>query len=469
MKKMFRFLAASAVLTASVITITSCSTEEPIHSGNGASQIEGGKEKATLKVSFAGAASTRAINDSNANDNEKVVSSATIFVFNAQNAYQADTTVLTPVTSVGANAYEVTFHAPTGNGKRVYVGLNLRPDMINFIKQKGLDSLTYSIANQEGIFYVSGSTINQTFEGNPMFNDRPVIVDIVPSTINTANVTVERMTSKITVQTEGNLDQTVNPIKASNATFDNTTMEFAVGNKNRKVWPMKEQSASRVDPNWTAPNIVDYQTDFQHEFAVKDITYPNWNTTLFTALNKNADAVATLNVKYALENTHKDARYGEVTYVTIKTRFTPDAYATSFDNVLNKPVVTTVTPSNTDTLHVVIENNSYYYYTDRTEAGKHVAYLNHTMGVNTNDYTTYFGNYCFFNVFLNSNPAGKDYQLNRNEYYKVSVAEIKKLGNPYPEIEDGQKNNIIGATGALAVTITVSPWSVVNMNGVELE
>ncbi|MDR2497874.1 MAG: Mfa1 family fimbria major subunit [Tannerellaceae bacterium] len=466
MKKMFRFLAASAAVAASVTIITSCSNEEPLAPGTGTDPING-KEKATLTVSFTGATSTRAVTDNNANDNEKAISQATIFVFNAQNAYEVDTTVQTP-TSIGANKYEVTFHVPTGNNKKVYVGLNLHNDMITLIKQSGLSALSYSIANQEGLFYKSGKILDPAFKGNPMFNDKPVMVDILPSTVNNANVTVERMTAKITVQTEGKLDQP-SPRPASNALFDPATLEFAIGNKNTKVLPMKEQSASWIDPNWTSLNVADYATDFQNEFAVKDKTYgQNWEVSQFVALDPSTTVVADRYAKYALENTHKDARYGETTYATIKVRFTPDAYATSFDKTLNKPVVTTQTPANTDTLHVVIDNNSYFYYTDRNEAQLHVDYLNQSMQTLTNEYTTYFGRYCFYNVFLNAVTTSKEYQSYRNNYYQVSVADINKLGRPYPEIDDSNKNNIIGATGALTVNITVNPWSLVDMGNIIL-
>ena len=117
MKKMFRFLTASAVIATSVSIITSCSSEEPFTQETNPGLLDG-KEKATLTVTFSGAASTRAVTDQNANDNETTISKATIFVFNAQNAYEADTTVLTPPTA-GANKYEVTFDVPVGNNKKV--------------------------------------------------------------------------------------------------------------------------------------------------------------------------------------------------------------------------------------------------------------------------------------------------------------------------------------------------------------
>ncbi|MDR2496242.1 MAG: Mfa1 family fimbria major subunit [Tannerellaceae bacterium] len=466
MKKIFRFLAASAVIAASVTTITSCSSEEPLTPGTGP-DLASGKEKATLTVTFSGTASTRAVTDANANDNETAISKATIFVFNAQNAYEVDTTVLTPP-SAGANKYEVTFYVPTGNNKKVYVGLNLDNQMINNIKLNGLGDMSYPLASQEGLFYISGNTTDPNFKGNPMFNDKPVVVDILPSTVNAANVSVERMTSKVTVNTEGNLDQP-GLKKASNANFDPSTLEFAIGNKNNKILPMKEQSTSWIDPNWTSLSVADYAIDFQHEFAVKDKTYGlDWDVSKFVAVDASTVKVEDRNTKYAFENTHKDARYGETTYATIKVKFTPEAYATSFDPILNKPVVTTQTPANTDTLHVVVDNNSYYYYTDRLEAQAHVAYLNHSMQTATNDYTTYYGGYCFYNVFLNADPTTKEYQTYRNNYYQVSIAEIKKLGRPYPEIEDSNKNNIIGATGALTVNITVNPWSLISMGNIIL-
>lgn len=453
MKKMFKFFMTVAAIAA----ISSCSNEEVLP-GDGPVTSS---EKATLTVQIAGGGqATRAVDDANATTDELKVSNATIFVFNAQNAYQADTTVtLSSAHEDGNNKYKVSFQVPTGN-KRIYVGLNFTAAMKDSVKTKGLAALAYAINDQEDLFYVSSNSTSTNFKGNPMFNLSPVYANIASGT-NTASVNVERLTAKITVIKEDPLDK--GSVKASNATFSND-IKFAMGNKNIKIFPMKDQSSDGRDPNWVASNYTSYKSDFQHEFEVLGKAWNQWETSKFVPVDddKNVD-VKNRKTKYAFENTHEMAQQGEVTYVAVMVKFTPEKIATSFDGTSLTPV--TVSPSGTeDSLHVVIDNNTYYYYNDKDEAQKHIDYLNTFLPIgNKTSFTTYYNQTCFYQVWLNSDPSSKEYQAKRNEYYSVGLKNISKLGSPYPEIDD--PTSIIGATSSITVNITVNPWSLIDMGG----
>jgi hypothetical protein len=455
MKKVFKlFMAASAI----TLVLTSCSQKE--------AQLDilpepEALELATLTVNFSGGPESRAITDANANNDELKATSATIFVFSAQNSYQTDTTVNLPGSHNTQTGYAVTFNVPTGNAKRIYVGMNFTPALRDSVRLKGLSALTYSIADQENLFYASGTGNTSTFNGNLMFNDSTVIADIKPGQ-NTVNVKVERMASKITVRKEGELQQNQFTV-VSNATFDASTLQFALGNKNTKILPMKEQTMT-IDPNWKSDSVAVYQSDFQNEFAMRGVNFSQWNLAQFKPVDDFNTAISGRQTKYALENTHEKPRPGEVTYISIKVQFDPQFIATSFDDATKKPI--TVPSSNVlnkDTLHVVIDNNTYYYYTARDTAAKHVLYLRQFL--QDADYLTYYGRYCFFNVFLNSDPTGKEYQTRRNEFYDVGLAKISRLGRPYSELDPQESNQIIGATSSITVNITVNPWSLVNMGG----
>jgi hypothetical protein len=454
MKKKF-FMAVSAVS----IILTSCSQSEPIS----VIDVEPiSSELATLKINLSGAPATRAISDANANPDELKATSATIFVFSAQNSYQADTTVNLSNHST-QSGYEVTFHVPTGNGKRIYVGMNFSQALQDSVRLNGLAAMTYPIVDQENLFYASGTGNTPNFNGNLMFNDKPVIVDIAPGH-NVASVAVERMASKITVKREGEL-QNNSTVTASNATFLTPTFKFAMANKNIKILPMKEQS-KMIDANWKSDSVEVYKNDFQNEFAIHKMTYPTqWDTTRYVPVDDNNTSINNRQTKYALENTHEMPRPGEVTYVSLKVKFVPQFIATAFDDTTKRPVTVPVgsVPANMDTLHVVIDNNTYYYYTDRAIAAEHIGYMRQFMA--DADYSTYYGQNCFYNVFLNSDPTGKDYQANRNEYYDVGISKISKLGRPYPELDKEEMNNIIGATSSITVSITVNQWTMVDMGG----
>jgi hypothetical protein len=464
MKKVFKyFTVAAAIISAG---FTACTKDSRMDGDD-----PGAVDKALLTVTISDANSaTRDISDSNATEDETKIESATIFVFNAQNAYQADTTVdLSALSEDGDNKYKIRFDVPTGNGKRIYVALNFNEAMRDSIKLKGLTAMTYSITDQDSLFYKSTVTPprNFTFKGTPMFNAAPVIVDIVKGNGNEANVTVERMTSKITVVREGALAGTA-AIKAANATFDRNEIYFAIGNKNTKIYPMKEQTAG-IDPNWDG-DIDLYKKDFVSEFKIKDTPVSKWDLSKFVKVDDNANvAVDKRKTKYAFENTHKNPRRDELTFVAVKAKFTPDAIATDFDDATKRPVLNTnPTGVKMDSLFSVIDNNSYYYYTDKTKAKKHVDYLNQAAGSVVAEYVTYYNQQCFFAVWLNSDPTGKEFQVKRNEYYDIGLANISRLGESYPEPKPGSGTDIIGETSSIEVNIHISPWSLVGMNGVIL-
>ncbi|GHU58646.1 hypothetical protein FACS189411_14420 [Bacteroidia bacterium] len=463
MKKMFKFFMTVAAIAA----ITSCSNEEII-SGEG---TVASSERATLSVTISGGSqATRAIDDLNANTEELKASKATIFVFNDQNVYQADTTVIlgTSGIDVGNNKYKVEFHVPTGANKRVYVALNFSDAMKNAVKSSGLTAMTYAIAGQENLFYVSYNTTPNygTYFGNPMFNEGIVTTDVVQGAANSANVTVERLTAKITVVKETNSPLAKGNITTSNAIFSNSDIKFAMGNKNTKILPMKEQT-SWIDPNWDG-NLSLYSSDFQHEFEIKGKQYNQWDDAQFIVVDDQITPERDRKTKYAFENTHELAQEGEVTYAAIAVKFTPEKIATSFDGGTNTPITTPYTTGSKadDSVFVVIDNNAYYYYADSLEAKKHTTYLNNLPGATGVSHTTYCNLTCFYRVWLNSNPSSKEYQTKRNEFYSIGLSDINRLGDPYPEIDD--PTSIIGATSAITVNITVKEWSLVNMGGVIL-
>ena len=196
--------------------------------------------------------------------------------------------------------------------------------------------------------------------------------------------------------------------------------------------------------------------------------YPTqWDIARYVPVDDNAASIPTRQTKYALENTHELPRPGEVTYVSLMVKFEPQFVATAFDDTTKRPVTIPVgsapAGTNMDTLHVVIDNNTYYYYPDRAVAEEHVLYLRQFMA--DADYSTYYGRNCFYNVFLNSDVATKEFQTNRNEFYDVGISRISKLGRPYPELDKEEMNQIIGATSSITVSITVNPWTMVNMGG----
>jgi len=452
MKKMFKLFMCTAIVVAS---FTACSDTIDTGGGENGSDLE----KATLTLTIGNAPESRAIVDDNATSNELKVSNAYIFVFNQNGSWAADTMVTIPGTfEDGDNKYKVTFHgAPVGD-KIVYAGLNLDNTMRNKIRTNGVGT------NGVWTYQLSGQNVFSPGNGGfPMFSEKAVAKTIVKGGPNIVDTYVKRFVAKTTIRTTADfVAGTNNAREASGATYS-ADLKFAIGQANTKIFPLPQ--ANNVDPNWDGGA---YLGDFENEFKGRGEAYPtDWDLTKYVDVDPFATDIADRTPKYFLENTHKSPRRGEITYVSIEAIFTPQRVATSFNEADKQPVTVEYTQAKAPaTLYVVNADGSVYYYEDDTEAGKHIAFLNAGKQPTDPDYKaykTYNDGKCFYDVYLDS-KLDKSFQAERNDYYDVTVNNINVLGRPYPEIDPGTEEEIIGQTESITVNINVRKWTVVNMS-----
>lgn len=448
MKKTFKFFMSAAIVAAG---FTACSEDVVGPVNNGADETVA---SATLELLIDGGEITKAISDANATTGEATIKRVTLFIFGAA-ACEADTSFTLPATpnanwqDAGVNQFKFTFHGAPIGSKSVFVGINLPATLETHIKTYGPNT-AWTIPQADFATYFDATN------GFPMFNEAAVPKNIETGVTNQVTVPVKRLVAKVTAHTNGafeaNLDEsapTGHPRYASGAFF-NSTLQFALGNLNTKIFPLPQ--TGDVDPNWngdltgTAPNqTISYQGDFWNDFTTRPLPWQAGGIANFVNVNTALqNTVDVYNNKYALENTHKTKQKGEVTYASVKATFKPQLIH-SYDG----SVVTSAAFSGTTAptpLYVFAVAGTYYYYSDLAMADAFKA--------NTGaDYQTYYNGTCFYDVFLN--PT--DYNAFRNDYYQLTISKINNLGKPYAEVD--RPIDPIDGEALLEVTILVRPWN----------
>jgi hypothetical protein len=411
-------------------------------------------DRANLTIVIDNGAATKGISDTNAVDAEKDIKSVSIFVFGAGTASEADTTLLkgsTDFTEDGNNQYKATIKAVPVGSKSVYVGINLPTALYTAIKTKGVAAIQDYKANL--------NDLNSSTNGFAMFSDAVAPKTIKQNDPNDVPVSVKRIHAKATVETTGDFeDASAAKRTASDAIFD-AKLTFSVGQKNTKFYALPQKNGSDfIDPNYYAkiitgnPDKLDYQDDFVNDFAELTGDW-NKNDVSFAAykeatISSEASSIDKHQAIYVLENTNALRKKGELTYINVKATFKPKN-----THSYTKATGVTATPFTGNVpnkLYVVNNGGTFYYFTVETEAE---AYKNDTGLVPT----VYHDGICFYTVFLN--PA-KTKNVLRNEYYKVAIDEISKIGNNIPGVTD--PTDEFDGKADLKVTITVQPWNLID-------
>jgi hypothetical protein len=452
MKQTLRFFVGIAAVAAGMFA---CSSEEIVP------DVQPVIERSNLTVILNNnEAATKAVTDANAVSKETAVSSISLFVFGAATKAEADTifnsTGSNPFTEGNDNEYKATFlNAPVGS-KNVYVGVNLPQSLHSYIRDNGVAAVyTLSLAEQKAILYPATG-------GFPMFSDGSVtpLLTIKSGETNVLNVSVKRFVSKVTLETSAAFEANAGSERTVNGVTVDAALTFAMGQVNTKFFPYPQKvDGEYLDPNYFAVingSALGYQADFTDEFYDFKGNHPNWTSTVpanvfenFKAASASADApsIDKFNPGYVLENTNEQKLKGELTYASVKAKFTP-GYTHSYD--ASKKVTATANSANKNDyakLYVFNNGGTYYYFTDEAEAKSY--------GADTGlGYSVYVDCYCFYNVFLN--PA-KGYDVLRNDYYQVVVNKVSRLGNAYSGVDDPTVEQ--GGVADLQVTVTVQSWS----------
>jgi hypothetical protein len=458
MKQMFKFFVATAAIAAG---ITACSKEEVVV------DEQPTLEHANLTITVNNnEATTRAIDDPSATNDEKKIENISLFIFGSQTAAEKDTVFTMKTGSQagfeedGANAYKFTLqNAPIGP-KKIFVGVNLSTDLHNAVKSKGV-AAAFELANKadlKAFVYASDG------KGFPMFSDdsKTPNFTIKKDEENKFETAVKRFVAKVTVETTDAFEKNTNQERTVDGmTVNHATLAFAMGQTNRKFYPYPQKlGAGYEDPNYIAVvsgSALNYAGDFINEFydfaSHKDVWTSNTAGVFdgFKNVTKKAEAsdITKFFPAYVLENTSQKRLDGELTYAYIKAKFTP-AYIHEYDAATGVITSAANTLDNFAKLYVFNNSGTFYYLKDETQAIK----LAQDKSLS---YETYTDCFCFYMVNLNT--EAKNYDVYRNDYYKLEIEKVLRIGDAYqgPEDPTAQK----GGKADLQVKVTVQKWNVV--------
>ncbi|MDR1938597.1 MAG: Mfa1 family fimbria major subunit [Tannerellaceae bacterium] len=440
MKQVIKFFVVAAAVAAG---FTSCSSEEVIP--NTPTTLE--RASLTIVLNNRDAA-TKADGDGNAVAAETAIKSVSIFVFGAKPEAEKDTffTIASSSSWSGQDGqYEATVKDLPVGSKQIYVGLNLPSALHADIKANGISAAqTWAEADL--------GNLSSATDGFPMFSDgtKPVGITLVKGN-NEIEVSVKRLVAKVTVQNEKDFEDNLNGERTANGMTIDANIQFALGQMNTKAYLFPR--ASNVDPNYDGTNYLADFVNEHYDFKTNKDTWTESTSDVFKnfkAVTTSGDATdITKHIPaYALENTHALKRKGEMTYVAIKAKFTPQ-----FIHSYTKPNLTATanTANNLPKLYVFNDGGSFLYFTNKAEADSYASDTN--LG-----YETYNDCYSFYTVYLN--PS--DYNVLRNDYYAVAVEKIAKIGKPYPGATDPEEE--MDAVAEIIVKITVQNWHKVSQS-----
>lgn len=444
MRKNLLFSVAFAALA-----LAACNKQEPDAPGTGG-VVEG--QPAMMQVSLTQNVGTYASPDADApaTDGEKEITSAVVYVFNAQNTLEAMQTM----TSATSSAFPV-----TSGSKKVFVAVNFAPATAatSFTPTVGstlssqfeaalLESLNLTQDDAKN-YAQSGKMWMTSFKDNVadggLYDEIVVPTTATESSPHKATVTVGRLSAKVVLN-----------LNSSNSGVLNATID------------------PDVSPQWNVMNIPvksnlvgQYKGGILQTPLRSDATESNYFDTQLKDVDAyNADWGGTSNSYspvYVTENSRakESILYGNTTLARIAIKWTPTVI---YDG--NTDEETTYTD---DTDFYVIVANDGTVLNDRLYASKptdNIVQDYVSNGTQANNVKTYTGGIGYYFVpvrDLADTDLDRSFSVERNHLYRIHVSKINSVGDP-----DGKPDpdTPIVTSSAMDVTITVSPWVVKDIN-----
>jgi len=395
--------------------------------------------KLLLTVTAPKGVATYAAGDENATDAEIKVNTIDVFIYDdgapfglvSHTQITGDESIYETGTS---NIKKQTVAAKTGN-KQVFVGVNLSSAIVA--------KLTANYANMNTALDAEMSTLVNTDGSVAMFNESITKVNVTENTTtNIVTVPVSRLVAKATVRS----GQSLSLAGIAGGTLSD--LNYSVGQANTKqfIAPL----INFKDPNWLAAALTN--TDLN---AVSTADFKAVNDYAVTNLNQNK--------QYFPENTSSEHQYNQVTFLSVRAKFTPTA-------------LTGTSPSVDGTFYAVFTNAGVYYFGALAEAQTYATANNGAAPI------TYANGYAYYRLYLNPDGStmgeGK-YDVLRNVYYHATITKINGLGTPGENQVDGEAgtpgnpgapldpSNPLNPTDPIApatkvnieATITIVPWT----------
>ncbi|MBC8986319.1 Mfa1 family fimbria major subunit [Pedobacter sp. N36a] len=395
---MKRILKNCAFTALAALTLAACKKDQK--SEVNFKETNGKDARLQLMVSAPKSVFTYAAGDANATDAEMKINTLDVFVYDDGAPF-----TLTSYTHIDGNdIYEAdgktikaqSIEVKTG-AKQVFVGVNLAQEIVNKLKS--------NYANMNTALNVDMATLVNGDGSVAMFNE----------SINRISVSEDQAANKITVPVSRLVAKTSvksgQSLMLSNISGGNLSeLNYTIGQANTKqiVAPL----VNFKDANWIAADHTG------SDLRLVDIS-------TFIPLNVASATVGSQNVMYAPENTSKEHQYNQVTYLSVRGKFTPSVLTGT------KPIEAN------GTFYAVFTNYGVYYFGSLQEAQQHADENGGAAPI------TYSNGYCYYRLYLN--PEGSvmgegKYDLLRNVYYNATVTKINGLGTP-------GENQINGDTG----------------------
>jgi hypothetical protein len=408
-------------------------TGEGPHENEG---IEGKNAALKLKITRSKGLATYAAGDPNATLEEITINRVDVFIFDNGAPFGVLHTAFTDKDDIyedftndgpeGDLKDLVGIPAKTGT-KRIYVGINLTTPVINKIMENYAYLADGIPVDFSDLVAADGSLamFNETdFEGTPT-NVLPIVESPGPGD-NEIDIRVSRLVAKAAVKTDPALE-----LHIPGGTLSDLT--YSVGQTNNKlhIAPLRDFQ----DVNWDSFLAGDFNLN-----AVDAVNQP-YQAVAVGATYGDLEDSATPKV-YLPENTSSLHRHEEVSYISIKAKFTPTA-----DALGNTPGPTPIATG--DTFIAVFTSDDpgtpglpgigvHYFHED--DAAEAETYRAAKDGVSL----TYQNGECYYRIYLNPDgdglSTGRPYDILRNVFYKVNITKINTIGTTDPD-------QIPGATG----------------------
>lgn len=389
---------------------------------------------------------------------ENAVQTLHVFIYDAKSPYTptfAEFTVAQGTlkqATPGSSKWVTSKAVRTRQGdKYIFAGINLTPEIVDFINSNGFGSFNY-MAFEQSITALASSA-----NGFVMFNAAyPAVTPAASLADNEAAananhlaISVDRVVAKAAV-----FEGATFVVNGGGAMTD---LKFGWRNLNKKFYLIQDSRDNLIkDYNWSS-------------FSANDFTWGADAIPVYT----NGAVVSSFS--YATENAFQfiaqTSVVNEATFLSISGVFAPDKVVTSTvsDPASGSDFSSVDNPNAAGSTFYVVRTTDGIanYFADPTIAQKFATLCQSgalgmpgIAGTYVLSENTYTNGLCYYHVFVNSQAVAPQarYNIYRNQYFKVTINSIQAPGNPLDNFDEGE---VITPDAWIGVDVEINPWEVI--------
>ncbi|QQT24251.1 Mfa1 family fimbria major subunit [Sphingobacterium spiritivorum] len=426
-----------AIIALAGLTLASCKKQ-----GGEPSPVVPGDEKdarVTLNITPSANIGTYAstVGSDNGTANESKITTIDVFLYNEDGG-------LTPAGYKRFSGAEANLSSPktietkTGR-KRIYIGINL--------PQSLADQLKANFSAMQSPYVVNMAQLATANDGVMMFNQAVASLTIKEGNDpdNKISIPVARLLAKAGILQGANLSLNTQGGAVSD-------LQYTVGQRNKQIFI--GNLFDFKDANWTfidrTANAAGYNAAFEPVLSNE-----------YKPVDAKGTATNALKTVYIPENTSEKSEHTQLTYIQIRSKFTP---TTVSDGTL---------PAS-GTFYVVfgqVGSNLYMhqlYFASKTEADKEAASDKYKVTKTVNGVATtvsqsavltYENGLCYYRLYLNEDQAAGANKAGilRNTFFNAQITKINGLGTPKEGQVPGEPGTPGNPGGGVTPTNPVDP------------